>query len=139
MSTTIKIAIGIILTLVISLGVESYIIHLQTSKIAKYNEQMRSLNDKIEQANESVKIQSVVSEVTDKVVTNATQRIMTNTQKGTAIKAIVDNVTKKVANENLSNTFANAMYANSMWDAYCTADPSDGACSSRQSVDRLPN
>ena len=132
MSTATKVAAGVCLALVLALGAESYIIHNQTSKLAAQTVQMQQLNEKIVQANKSVKIQDAVSKVTDAAVVATTTKITTNTQKGLSIKAQVDNVAKKVTNENLSITVANTVYVNSMWDAYCTANPSDSACSARQ-------
>lgn len=132
MSTMSKISIGVVLSLLALLALESYFYKVQNDNLAQANAQMKDLNSKIEEANKTVKTQAVVAEVTDEAVTNATKRILTNTERGVAIKAVVDNVTKKVANEKISNTFASAAYANSMWDAYCTAEPGDSTCTSRQ-------
>jgi mannitol-specific phosphotransferase system IIBC component len=132
MSTLTKVAIGVVLALLLALGAESVMVHRQTTKLAEQAAQMKDLNQKIKDVNKSIKTQDNVAKVTDTVVTAATTRITTNTQKGLAIKAVVDNVTKKVANENLSVNVASVAYTNSMWDAYCTAKPDDSTCTSRQ-------
>jgi Flp pilus assembly protein TadB len=139
MSTLTKVILGVALALAVLLGFQSYLYKVQSQKLAQQNLQMKQLNDNIEVANKAAKTQAVVAQVTDEAVTSATTRIMKNTERGEAIKAVVDNVTKKVANEKLSSTVASAAYANSMWDAYCTADPSDSACSTRQSTNKLSN
>lgn len=134
MSTVTKIALGAVGVLVLILAAQFIYIHHQTEKLTSLNLQIKQVNSQLEQANRGIKTQAVIADVTDEVVTTATKRITTNTQKGVAIKAVVDNVTKKVANEKLSNTVASAVYINSMWDAFCTASPSDSACSARQPI-----
>lgn len=133
MSIAIKIMLGVVLTLTVLLGIETYLFKAQSDKLAQVNQRMEQLNQNIAKANEAVETQTLIAETTDQVVTSATKRIMKNTERGEAIKAVVDNVTKKVANEKLSGTIADTAYVNSMWDAYCTAKPSDRSCTSRQS------
>jgi hypothetical protein len=135
MSAIVKyIVCGVVLALIGALAVQTYVVHKQSVKLGEANLQLKTLNDYVAQANKSVKTQSVIADVTDEVVTNATKRITTNTSKGTAIKAVVDNVTKKVANEKISNSVASAAYISSMWDAYCEAEPGNGTCTTRQPI-----
>lgn len=131
MSLTTKLVTVIVGVLLLALAGETVYIQMQHAKMQETTDKLIQLNQRVEEANRAVKTQAVVSDVTDEVVTTATKRITTNTQKGAAIKAVVDNVTKRVANEEISNTVASAAYTNSMWDAYCTAEPSNSACSAR--------
>lgn len=131
MSLITKITLGVVAILILALSIESYIVHTQNIKIKESVAQMKELTNKVEVANKTVKTQAVVAEVTDEVVTNATKRITTNTKKGVAIKAVVDNVTKRVANEEISSVVADTAYNSSMWDAYCSATTGDSACSAR--------
>lgn len=134
MFTINKIIIGVAATLALTLGIQTYMMHRQSVKLGAATTQIASLSNKVVEANHTVAVQGSVAKITDETITSATKRINTNTEKGTAIKAVVDNITKRVVNENLPSTVANAAYINSMWDAYCTADKSDSACSSRQPV-----
>lgn len=133
MSVIKYIGIGIVLALILALCGEGYVVHEQSEKLGAANAQLKDLNAKVGEANKNIATQAKVAAVTDQVVTDTTKRIEENTDKGKAIKAVVDNVTKKVANENLSSVVAAPIYADSMWSAYCTAKQSDAACTSRQS------
>lgn len=132
MSAVIKgMVIAVVLILLSALAFQTYTVHKQREKLSEAVAQVKTLNENVAKANDSIKTQAVMNDVTDEVVTSATKRITTNTTQGTAIKAVVDNVTKKVANGTISNSVASVAYTSRMWDAYCQADPADSDCTSR--------
>lgn len=133
LSTSNYVVGGIVLALLLVLAGQTYYVHYQSEKLGETKVQLKELNDGIKEANKSIQTQTVVAAATEAAVVQTTNRITSNTEKGTAIKAVVDNVTKRVANETISNTIANVAYVNSMWDAYCTANQGDSACTGRQS------
>jgi hypothetical protein len=140
MSAVIKgMVITVVLILLSALAFQTYTVHKQRERLNEAVAQVKTLNESVARANESIKTQKVMSDVTDKVVTSATERITTNTIQGTAIQAVVDNVTKRVANGTISNSVASVVYVDRMWDAYCQASPGDSDCTTRQSSHKLSN
>lgn len=134
MPTVTKVAWAVVVLLVLALAGQQYVVHRQNIKLGESAQQLKDLNQKVVEANEAAKTQMEVAKVTEQTVTAATKRINTTTERGVAIKTAVDNVTHRVANEQISNTVASAAYIDSMWDAYCEAEQDDSACASRQSA-----
>ena len=140
MSAVIKgMVIAVVLILLSALAFQTYTVHKQGEKLSEAVAQVRTLNERVAKANESIKTQKAISDVTDQVVTSATERITTNSTQGAAITAVVDNVTKRVANGTISNSVASVVYVDRMWDAYCQASPGDSDCTSRQPSHKLSN
>lgn len=109
----------------------------QSSKIANERSLNTALEDSLDKAYQTINSQKKSAEITDQVVTSTTQTVADNNQTKEDLTKKIDDVAKQVANEEISDTIADATYTRSMWTAYCKADPTSVTCTSRQPATKV--
>ncbi len=134
MSLTSKVLAGVVLVLIVALSVTLLYARREHAESLSYAQSLALTQDQLKQANESLRKQAVVADITEAVVTTAVEKTKATTKKTQETVKKVDTITKQVANETISSADADAAYVDSMWEAYCQAKPMADKCSSRQPV-----
>jgi hypothetical protein len=114
--------VGILLITVCVLGWTS--LH-EYKKVAVNQQQISDLNVKLQAAQVAAKRAQKVQNITNDTVAKValqTKQTTLNTQK---INQKVDTITGQVKNGQISDDAADAAYVSSMYEAYCSAVPSD--------------
>lgn len=121
MSSLSKVGLGVLLSLLIVLAIESMYIKHQSKIVSKSKQQVLELST-------SLDVQNKVSNITDGLVVKAIKANNISQQKKNDILSKVDETTKQVEDEKITSDVADAVYINSMHDAYCTAKPEADSC-----------
>lgn len=137
MSLLNKVMLALLIGLSILAAGEYLHIRYQSSKLANERSLNIALEDSLDKAYQTIKAQTKSAEVTDQVVTSTTQTVADNNQTKEDLTKKIDDVAKQVANEEISDTIADATYTRSMWAAYCKADPTSVTCTSRQPATKV--
>lgn len=132
MSLLNKVMLALLIGLSILVVGEYLYIKGQSSKIVNERSLNIVLEDSLDKAYQTIKSQTKSAEVTDQVVTSTTQKVADSNQTKEDLTKKIDDVAKQVANEEISDTVADATYTHSMWAAYCKADPTSVTCTSRK-------
>ncbi len=139
MSLIDKIALGLFLTLVLTVVGEGLYIHSQKAEKAALVLTNQTLTDALSQANITISKQEKAAKVSDVVVTATTERVNDNNVTKDELTKKVNEVAQQVANEQINDGVADTTYANSMWTAYCKASTTDSACSTKRLTNPLPH
>ena len=118
--------------LVVILGLSLFSCHeVKTNTVVK--SQLKEATTNIVAANKSLQVRSDIADKTEDIVTQAVVKTQELTVKASNLRDKIDETKKGVDNGSISNALADAVYVNSMWDAYCEAKPTSDRCTSRQS------
>lgn len=93
---------------------------------------LEQANQAITDLKQSLKRQATISKETDKIVTKAVIKTAEVTKKAAALNTKVLKINKGVVDGKIDNSVADAAYLDSMWSAFCEADPSNSKCATRQ-------
>lgn len=108
---------------------------IQGTRIDNLGEDLTRVTGELETAQKGLEDARKSAAVTDKVVAENNTTKQETKVKTEAIKAQVDDASKKRANDEIDDGAYRASLSNSMWIAYCQAKPTDSACSTKLSTD----
>lgn len=86
----------------------------------------------IKDLNKSLEKQAIISKITDEVVNEAVSKTKEVTIKATELSNTVVRTNKGVVDGKINAAVADAIYIDSMWEAYCEANPSADKCTTRR-------
>lgn len=132
MSIIDKVALGLFLALALTVIGEGLYIRATRAEHAALKATNQALTDALSQADKTIEQQKQAAQATDKIVAATAQVVNDNNSVKTELTKKVNKVAEQVANEEITDSVADAAYTRSMWTAYCKAKPADRSCTTRQ-------
>ena len=128
-----RLLLGIIACLLILIGVGGFFLKHEISSNAVNKQQVEQLSRSVNNYQIVLDMQNDLQKSINLQVTYTIEAKNASNQRLKIINQKVDETSAKLKEGKITSSAADAAYLNSMWSAYCEANPSDSECNGKSS------